>query len=654
MSKEAECALNKNKMIKSHYLSHDKEKIKLYKTYSNKLTKLKTISKKKFYADEFAKCKNDARNTWKILRNLLPCKHNSESKLPNFITTTSNEKFEEPQTIVNEFNKYFCSIGNSLAKKVTSTRVNSFKRFLSNRIVSSIFLEPTTHHEISSIIKDLCINKAMGHDNLHIFFIKAASTTLSHWFSIFFNFSLVHGVFPDNCKTAKVTPVHKSGDKATLNNYRPISILSSASKILEKLVHKRLTKFFDKHCILCPTQYGFRKNVSAEHALIDVITTSFDKINENQHSALLFLDLKKAFDTVNHDILLAKLDHYGIRGPAHDLLVSYLTDRKQFVEVASIKSEYKQITCGVPQGSILGPLLFNIYINDLHTSINSSVKLFADDACVTLNANNVASLQSAITQDLDAIKEWTASNKLTVNPNKSQLLVIPSKRNFEPINIDVHYNNCSILPENVVKYLGIFIDSDLNFHNHVKYIASKASRAIGVISKIKYLIPFKTLLSLYYSLIHPFLLYGLLAWGSSYKTYIDIFYKIQKKAIKILSGANLFDSSTKHFKKLGILKLQDLHKVEVGYLIKRYFNNNLPIEIMNFFTPTRSFSARTTRLTSQKFSLSIPRFKTVKLQHSLKYVGAKIWNSIPDEIKNLPKSTFKKKYKQYLLTKYTD
>ena len=121
-----------------------------------------------------------------------------------------------------------------------------------------------------------------------------------------------------------------------------------------------------------------------------------------------------------------------------------------------------------------------------------------NDACVTLNANNIASLQSAITQDLDAIKEWTSSNKLTVNPNKSQLLVIPSKRNFEPINIDVHYNNCSILPENVVKYLGIFIDSDLNFHNHIKYIASKASRAIGVISKIKYLIPFKTLLSLYY------------------------------------------------------------------------------------------------------------------------------------------------------------
>ena len=219
----------------------------VYKTYSNKLTKLKTISKKKYYADEFAKCKNDARNTWKILRNLLPSKHNSESKLPNFIATTFNEKLEEPQTIVNEFNKYFCSIGNSLAKKVTSTRVNSFKRFLSNRIVSSIFLEPTTHHEISSIIKDLCINKAMGHDNLHIFFIKAASTTLSHWFSILFNFSLVHGMFPDNCKIAKVTPVHKSGDKAALNNYRPISILSSASKILEKLVHKRLTKFFDKH-----------------------------------------------------------------------------------------------------------------------------------------------------------------------------------------------------------------------------------------------------------------------------------------------------------------------------------------------------------------------------------------------------------------------
>ena len=149
--------------------------------------------------------------------------------------------------------------------------------------------------------------------------------------------------------------------------------------------------------------------------------------------ALLFLDLKKAFDTVNHDNLLSKLDHYEIRGLAHDLLVSYFSARKQFVEVDSMRSDYKQIICGVPQGSIPGPLLFNIYINDLPKATTLSVKLFADDACVTLNANSIASLKTAITQDLEVIKEWTASNKLTVNPNKSQLLVIPSKKNSEPI-----------------------------------------------------------------------------------------------------------------------------------------------------------------------------------------------------------------------------
>ena len=220
------------------------------------------------------------------------------------------------------------------------------------------------------------------------------------------------------------------------------------------------------------------------------------------------------------------------------MLVSYLSARKQFVEVDSIRSDYKQITCGVPQGAILGPLLFNIQINDLTKAINSSVKLFADDACVTLNTNSIASLKTAITQDLEAIKEWTASNKLTVNPNKPQLLVIPSKKNSKPINIDAHYHRCSISPAKVVKYLEIFIDSDRNFRNHIKYVASKASRAIGVISKMKHLIPFKTLLSLYYSLIHPFLLCGFLVWGSSYKTYIDILCKIQKKAVIIISGAN--------------------------------------------------------------------------------------------------------------------
>ena len=417
---------HKNKMLKLHYLPHDKEKIKLFKTYI-------LISKKKYYADEFDKYKSDARNTWKILRSLLPSKHNSVSNLPNCINTAFIVKLEEQQTIVNKFNKYFCSIGNNLAKILTSTHADSSKNFLSNQVVSSIFLKPTFHHEISSIIKNLSINKAMGHDHLHIFFIKAASTTLSHWFSIFFNFGLVHGVFPGSCEIAKVTPVHKSGDKAALNNYRPISILPSVSKILEKVIHKRLTRFFDKHGVLCPTQYRFRNNISTEHALIDSITTgnSFDKINENQHSTLLFLDLKKAFNTVNHDILLSKLNQYGISGPAHDLLVSYFSARKQLVEVDSMRSDCKQITCGVPQGSILGPLLFNTYISDLPKAINSSVELFADDACVTLSANSIASYKLAITQDSEAIKEWTASNKLAVNPNRSQLLVIPSKKNSQ-------------------------------------------------------------------------------------------------------------------------------------------------------------------------------------------------------------------------------
>ena len=214
---------------------------------------------------------------------------------------------------------------------------------------------------------------------------------------------------------------------------------------------------------------------------------------------------------------------------------------------------------------------------------------------MTLSANSIASLQTAIMQDLEAIKEWKASNKLTDNLNKSQLLLTPSKKKSEPINIDAHYNYCSISPAKVVKYLEIIIESDLNFDNHTKYVASKASSAFSVIYKIKHLIPFKTLLSLHCSLIHLFLLYGLLVWSSSYKTHMTYFTKFRKRQQKIIPGENLFDSSTKHFKKLSILKLQDLREVEVGYLIKD-ISEQSSIKNNAFFHTNTKFSSRTTRL----------------------------------------------------------
>ena len=208
-----------------------------------------------------------------------------------------------------------------------------------------------------------------------------------------FNYTFLLGIFPASLKIAKIIPIYKSGDKTDVSNYRPISILSPISKILEKFIHVRTINFFNKHSVLLPTQYGFRANHSTSHALTDVLTSLYDNINDEKYTALLLLDLKKAFDTVNHKTLLTKLEHYGIRGPTLDLFASFLTNRFHYVSLENHQSNLKKINYGVPQGSVLGPLLFNDYINDISTNVSCTPRLFADDTCLLVDDKNINDLQ---------------------------------------------------------------------------------------------------------------------------------------------------------------------------------------------------------------------------------------------------------------------
>ena len=197
--------------------------------------------------------------------------------------------------------------------------------------------------------------------------------------SFIFNFCIENGIFPESLKISKVIPIYKSGAKSEVNNYCPISLLPVLSKVFEKVLHKRITTFVKKHSVLSSTQYGFRANYSPEHAVLDVVSTCYNNISNKQYNGLIMLNLKKAFDSVTHTILLRKLDHYGIRGSAHKLLSSYLCNRQQYVNINNVNSDTQSINYGVLQGSILGPLLFLLYINDLENSVNNTPRLFADD-----------------------------------------------------------------------------------------------------------------------------------------------------------------------------------------------------------------------------------------------------------------------------------
>ena len=262
-----------------------------------------------------------------------------------------------------------------------------------------------------------------------------------------------------------------------------------------------------------------------------MVTNIFDNINSNKYTGLIFLDLTKAFDTVDHNILFSKLAHYGIRGLANNLIRSFL-NRKQYVYINEKTSTLLIKSFGVPQGSILGPLLFLLYINDLPSSVSCTPRLFADDTGLALSDKNLTSLSSQINNDLDNISGWFRATLLTVNPSKPHALIIPPKLNKPFPAIEISINNSPISLRNNVKYLEVTIDSSLKFNINISTIAHKTSRAVGIISKLRHYMPTNALLKIYYSLIHSQLLYGLPVWGSTYTSYLNKLITIQNKAVK--------------------------------------------------------------------------------------------------------------------------
>ena len=402
-----------------------------------------------------------------------------------------------------------------------------------------------------------------------------------------------------------------------------------------------------------PTQYGFQKSVSTKHAMIDITTNIFDGIKNNKYSGLLFLDLQKAFDTVNHRTLLSKLDRYGIRGPANKLIHSLL-NRQQFVSIKGVNSSLRPISCGVAQGSKLGPLLFLLYINDLPNAINSTPRLFADDTCLLLANSSKLSLLSNMNSELTKLNLWCNNNYLTINPSKSSALIIPPKQE-NPCTVDptLHLNNKPIAILNESKYLGIIIDNKLNFKSHIKSIEHKLARAVGIMSKIKYILPRSAKLKLYYSLVHQHLLYGLPVWGSTFPSNQSKLCTYQNKAVKIIGGGKFKDHATPYYHQFNILKLPDLYKHECAKLVYHFFHNTLPVPLANLFTKTDDISSRMTKSTHKyKQTLYLPLYPTTNLQNTLEYQGVKFWNIIPSQIKNLHFGAFKKKLKLHLLTQY--
>ena len=591
------------------------------KTYRNKLKNVLAKAEKDHFAKLLEANKSNMKKTWMILKDII--NKNRQSRVQSQFKISDGSTISNKQMISEKFNDFFINIGPSLADKITK-QDKSPAFYLGNKLENSIFIEPVSAHELDDILKTLrkC---APGYDEINIDIFNLCLPCIKHSLLYILNLSLLHGVFPNELKIAKVLPLFKSDDPMKFNNYRPVSLLSILSKIFEKAMYSRLVNFLEMHKILYEKQFGFRKKRSTNMALMILVDNLIKSLENGEYVLGVFLDFSKAFDTVDHSILLSKMYHYGIRGVAFELFQSYLADRQQYVTYNGVQSSKKLIKCGVPQGSILGPILFLLYINDLVKACSTTLPfLFADDTNLFISGKNLTEMAYSLNKELLEISLWLKINKLSLNVNKTHYMLFTKKRKDIPC-ISINIDGQPIDEVESTRFLGVHIDNRLTWKKHISYISGKVSRGIGVIVRARRVLNSDALLTLYYSFIYPFFTYCNHVRGSAYAISLKPLLLLQKRSVRIITFSGYCDHTDPLFYELGLLKISDIKKYVLDTFMYRWYTKQIPCLFNSLFQTVRDVYEYDTR---QSCHLHIPVVKTNLGKCKLSFNGTVLWNNI--------------------------
>ena len=570
----------------------------------------------------------------------------------DLILIESDEMISESSEVAEIFNDYFVNI----VRTSTGVNPNNIKDFLPKNVCNTEVVENIIQHyqdhpsilkiqecvkhtetfslkhvtpgEVNDHLKKLNEMKSTGDDKIPVKILKISANILDKPLTKVINSSINNMAFPTEAKTAAVTPIFKSDDKNDKKNYRPVSILNSLSKILENVIKDQITPFFDN--FLSTFISAYRKCYSSQHVLLRLIETWRDCLDQSELFGIILMDLSKAFDCIPHDLLIAKLNAYGVDDIALTYIYSYLKDRKQAVRINDTYSTYMNILSGVPQGSILGPILFNVFINDLFLFIKiANIHNYADDNAIQHQASTLEDLTNVLESESNIAVDWLSRNEMIVNPKKFQLL-LSMKRNTEDfIGKPINVSGKTIFSTDSIKFLGINIDNKLKFNEHINSLCRHASQQLNSLYRLNKYLTFESKQVLVNSFIYSNFNYCPLVWHITSANSIKKIEKIQERSLRFLY--NDFNTSYDQLLELAGKSTMLVSRVKTLCIeIYKTINCINPNYMQNIFM--KSINRISPRYPN---NLNVPQVNQSNYgTKSLRVLGPKIWNELPEEIKS--------------------